>query len=71
MKKNISKILLIFLIPVILFSCRNEDAFTASIFDTTDTLNVNSATYQFDLWLRNSYLIPYNMDFRYKMQDVG
>jgi len=71
MKKVISKILLVFLISVILYSCRNEDVFTASIFDTTDTLNVNSATYQFDLWLRNSYLIPYNLDFRYKMQDVG
>lgn len=70
-KKVISKILLIFLVPVILYSCRNEDVFTPSIFDTTDTLNIHSATYQFDLWLRNSYLIPYNLDFRYKMQDVG
>ena len=71
MKKGFYKILLVFLIPVSLYSCRSEDAFTASIFDTTDTLNVNSATYQFDLWLRNSYLIPYNLDFRYKLQDVG
>ena len=70
-KRTISKILLVFLITVGLYSCRSEDVFTASIFDTTDTLNVNSATYQFDLWLRNSYLIPYNLDFRYKMQDVG
>ena len=70
-KRTISKILLVFLITVGLYSCRSEDVFTASIFDTTDTLNVNSATYQIDLWLRNSYLILYNLDFRYKMQDVG
>ena len=71
MKKNTLKILLILLIPQIFYSCRNEDLFTASIFNTTDTLDVKSATYQFDLWLRNSYLIPYNLDFRYKMQDVS
>jgi substrate import-associated zinc metallohydrolase lipoprotein len=65
------KILIVFLFSLSLSSCRKEDAFSASIFDTTDTLNVNSATYQFDLWLRESYLIPYNLDFRYKMQDVG
>jgi len=71
MERIIFKILIVFLFTLTLFSCKKEDAFSASIFDTTDTLNVNSASYQFDLWLRESYLIPYNLDFRYKMQDVG
>lgn len=71
MKRIKFKILIVFLFSLSLFSCRKEDPFSASIFDTTDSLNVNSASYQFDLWLRESYLIPYNLDFRYKMQDVG
>lgn len=71
MKKKIFKILLISIVSITLFSCNKEDEFGDSIFDTTDTLDVNSASYQFDLWLRTSYLIPYNLDFRFKMQDVG
>ena len=71
MKKKLFKILLVSIVSITLFSCSNEDEFGESIFDTSDTLDVNSASYQFDLWLRTSYLIPYNLDFRYKMQDVG
>lgn len=59
------------LLPVVMYSCSNDEEFEASIFDTTDTLDTHSASYQFDLWLRESYLKPYNVDFRYKMQDVG
>lgn len=71
MKNPFLKILLLSIFSVTLFSCAKEDEFGASIFDKTDTLNVNSASYEFDVWLRNAYLIPYNLDFRYKMQDVG
>jgi len=34
-------------------------------------LDANSTSYQFDTWLRENYLKTYNLDFRYKMQDVG
>lgn len=71
MKKNIFKILLVSIVLLTFLSCTNEDELGASIFDTTDTLNVSSTSYPFDSWLRTSYLIPYNLDFRYKMQDVG
>jgi len=54
-----------------LYSCTSNEELGASIFDTTDTLNVNSASYQFDAWLRDAYLKPYNLDFRYRLQDVG
>ena len=63
--------LIICLFSLFLFSCQKEDEFTASIFNTTDSLNASSASYQFDSWLNESYLKPYNLDFRYKMQDVG
>jgi substrate import-associated zinc metallohydrolase lipoprotein len=71
MKEIFSKIILISLASVLLFACSKEDEFGPSIFDTTDSLDVNSASYEFDLWLYNSFLTPYNLDFRYKMQDVG
>ena len=71
MKEHIVKILIVCLVSLSFNSCKKEDTFSASIFNTTDTLNVNSASYQFDLSLRNNYLLTYNLDFRYKMQDVG
>jgi substrate import-associated zinc metallohydrolase lipoprotein len=65
-------IIIIFIAGASLFSsCNKEEEFTASIFDVNDTLNVNSASYAFDLWLHDAYLLPYNLDFRYKLQDVG
>lgn len=71
MKSNFLKIFIITLLTISFFSCSKEDEFGASIFDTTDSLDVNSATYEFDTWLKESYLMPYNLDFRYKLQDVG
>ncbi len=66
----------LFLIPVLfislLFVSCSEDDLGPSIFDTTDkTEDPNSETYDFDQWLKETYLIPYNLDFRYRMQDVG
>ncbi len=71
MKKRAFRILMISIVSATLFSCAKEDEFGPGIFDTTDTLNTKSASYEFDLWLRDAYLTPYNLDFRYKMQDVG
>jgi len=71
MKRLLFKILLTAIVSMTLFSCAKEDEFGPSIFDTTDTLNEHAASYQFDVWLRDAYLTPYNLDFRYRMQDVG
>jgi len=65
------KILIICIVSFSLFSCQQEETFGTTIFDTTDTLNVNASSYTFDVFLQQSYLEPYNLDFRYKMQDVG
>ena len=66
------QVIIIFIAGASLFSsCNKEEEFTASIFDVNDTLNVSSASYTFDLWLHDAYLLPYNLDFRYKLQDVG
>ncbi len=71
MKKILFHIVFISILTCGFYSCSKDDEFGASIFDTTENLDVNSASYSFDLWLKESYLVPYNLDFRYRMQDVG
>ena len=71
MKKIIFQIVLIIVLTCGFNSCTKEEEFGTSIFDTTENSDEKSASYTFDLWLKQSYLIPYNLDFRYRMQDVG
>lgn len=70
MKKYIYNILLV-LLAVGLYSCSDDDKFTESIFGEEPALDENAETYPFDKWLYDEYLTTYNLDFRYKMQDVG
>jgi len=65
------KYLQILLLSSVLLSCNPDDNFTASIFETNIKSDPSSASYAFDTWLHDSYLVPYNLDFRYRMQDVG
>ena len=52
-------------------SC-SDDKFTDTIFpDVSDQLDPTSYTYKLDKWLKVNYLDPYNLDFKYKMEDVG
>lgn len=71
--------LLKYIFPALLFaatsmgmtSCSDDD-FTDTIFpEGEDQLDPNSYTYKFDKWLNQNYLDVYNLDFRYKMEDVG
>jgi len=52
-------------------SCSEKVDFTESIFVDAPEADPSSETYPFDNWLVENYLKPYNLDFRYKMQDVG
>lgn len=53
-------------------SCSDNDKFTDTIFpDVSEEVDPNLFTYKFDKWLKENYLDVYNLDFRYKMQDVG
>lgn len=71
MKKNLSKLALFMSIFLISFGC-SDDTFTDSIFvDPSEGLDPNSASYPLDAWLYDNYLVPFNLDFRYKLQDVG
>lgn len=71
LKKYISFVSLFAAAAVSLTSCSDEK-FGETIFpDGQDVLDPNSATYKFDKWLNQNYRDVYNLDFRYKMQDVG
>lgn len=68
---NMNKTIIFILSIALLISCSQNEVFGPSIFDTEDHLDSNSASYEFDGWLREAYLKPYNLDFRYRMEDVG
>jgi substrate import-associated zinc metallohydrolase lipoprotein len=66
-----NKLIIFALFLLLLLSCSQEEEFGPSIFDVEDQLVEGSASYEFDTWLRQAYLVPYNLDFRYRMEDVG
>lgn len=50
----------------------NDDELGESIFPEIDEkLDPNSYSFQLDSFLKREYLLPYNLDFCYKMEDVG
>lgn len=70
-KKYISAFVMMSALAMGFSSCSDDD-FTETIFpDQSEELDPTSATYKFDKWLKQTYLDVYNLDFRYKMQDVG
>ncbi len=57
-------------VTVGLSSC-SEEKLGETIFTETDELNPESYSYKLDKWLFENYKKVYNVDFRYRMQDVG
>mgnify|MGYP002620708394 CR=1 FL=1 len=50
-----------------LWSCKNDDDFTESIFDTDiQVVDENSGTAPFDQWLYDNFVVPYNTEIQYK-----
>lgn len=71
-KKYILKAILCGCVAFGFAACGEDDLDPNSIFDTTEgELDPTSASYQLDKWCEDNYLKPYNLQFRYKMQDVG
>lgn len=66
-----NKLIIITLSLLLFLSCSTQEDFGPSIFDVEDHLNESQASYEFDSWLRQAYLQPYNLDFRYRMEDIG
>lgn len=70
-KKYISAFVMMSALAMGFTSCSDDD-FTGTIFpDQSEELDPTSSTYKFDKWLKENFLDVYNLDFRYKMQDVG
>ena len=64
MKKTYSLVLAA-IVALSVTSCSNDDPKDDTIFPTTTTAND-----PFDKWLEANYTYPYNVDFKYKMEDV-
>ncbi len=63
-----------FLLPVAfglaLASC-SEDELGPTIFPTDpEPVDPNGYTYKFDKWVEQNFLLPYNLEFKYRMEDV-
>lgn len=71
MKLPYIQLILISFIALTITSCSHEEELGSSIFDTSDNVDEHSASYELDAWLKEAYLTPYNLDFRYRLQDVG
>ena len=65
MKKNIYAILLTFVASFALMSCSDDDPSSESIFPTTSPKRD-----AFDKWLLENYTFPYNVEMKYKMEDI-
>ena len=52
-------------------SCKKDELGPTIFPDVDETIDPDSYTYQLDKWLKINFLDVYNLDFRYKMQDVG
>ncbi|MCQ2348554.1 MAG: putative zinc-binding metallopeptidase [Paludibacteraceae bacterium] len=50
-------------------SCKKEEIDTESIFRDKPWPDSTLVTYAFDTWLDAKYIQPYNIDFRYRLQD--
>ena len=65
MKINIYAILLAFVASFALMSCSDDDPSSESIFPTTSPKRD-----AFDKWLLENYTFPYNVEMKYKMEDI-
>lgn len=49
-----------------LWSCQGDEPTTTSIFDEEEEV----AETEFDQWLLHNYTYPYNIAFKYRMEDI-
>ena len=65
MKQNIFMLMLALATGLGLVSCSDNDSDSATIFPVESPQRD-----AFDLWLQKNYTSPYNIDFKYKMEDI-
>lgn len=70
MKIKINKFLLPALMGMALASC-SEEKLGPTIFPTDpEPVDPNGYTYKFDKWVEENFLLPYNLDYKYRMEDI-
>mgnify|MGYP001163404706 CR=1 FL=1 len=69
--KNRTFYLLVVFLMIAIAGCNKEENFSESIFVDHEELDPNASTYQFDLWLNDNFLKPYNLSVKYRMEDVS
>lgn len=58
--------LLLMFAMLMMASCKEDALSSTSIFDDGVEMEKN----ELDIWLDNNYLYPYNVDFKYRMEDI-
>lgn len=66
MKTNIQMLFLLLFLTGVFSSCEEESLSSTSIFD--DSLEMENN--ELDTWLEKNYLYPYNIEFKYRMEDI-
>jgi len=64
---TLNALIIIFMATLPIFTSCNDDKFEETIFEIEDDLDETSERYEFEMWLRENYLKPYNVEFRYRM----
>lgn len=57
--------ILLMILPVLLLSCSEDDLSGTSVIKDAERTET-----QLDNWLKTNYLNPYNVDFKYRMEDI-
>lgn len=69
-KMKLHKFLLTAACAMALASC-SEEELGPTIFPTEpEPVDPNGYTYKFDKWVEQNFLIPYNLEFKYRMEDI-
>jgi substrate import-associated zinc metallohydrolase lipoprotein len=71
MKKYISLLFIVFSVIAFTACVEYDSTFTETVFEDEADLDPNAENYAFERWLQATYLKEYNLQFLYKMQDVG
>lgn len=67
---KLHKYLLMAVCAMALASC-SEEQLGPTIFPTDpEPVDPNGYTYKFDKWVEQNFLIPYNLEFKYRMEDI-
>ena len=69
--RNLLYIVFALFLSIGIVSCSDDELGETIFPDVDETIDPNSYSFQLDSFLKREYLEPYNLDYKYKMEDVG